>query len=230
MPINWTRKVEDAITNLATKTNRVLSPARALAVIDDVLAGNLDAAELAAIRGVPQAWIGTTFGHVTRVLAAAGRLPEEAVVNSRAATSLTKWRLVLRQPGKKPGACLDRTILAIFPSPPRKMPRTTAQTDGMMQPMEQPDEHMQAREAEKLADLESLADALAAFRQLHRDLDQWERVHLALGLAGVVSECYGIGELEAALALTPEIERSPSVKLPSDPVYQQFDWRCSSAR
>jgi hypothetical protein len=34
--------------------------------------------------------------------------------------------------------------------------------------VEQPDEHMQEREAEKEADLESLADALAAFRQLQR--------------------------------------------------------------
>ena len=89
--------------------------------------------------------------------------------------------------------------------------------------LEQPDTHMKAREAEKLADLESLADALATFRQLRRELDQWERVHLALGLAAVVSGCYGLGELEAALALTPEIERSPSAKLPSDPVYEQFD-------
>ncbi|MEA2767969.1 MAG: hypothetical protein QOD93_931 [Acetobacteraceae bacterium] len=86
-----------------------------------------------------------------------------------------------------------------------------------------PDKHMQEREAEKTADLESLADALAAFRQLHRDLDQWERVHLALGLAAVVSGCYGIGGLEAELALTPEIERSPKAKLPSDPVYERFD-------
>jgi hypothetical protein len=75
----------------------------------------------------------------------------------------------------------------------------------------------------KTADLESLADALAAFRQLHRDLDQWERVHLALGLAAVVSGCYGIGELEAALALTPEVERVPNAKLPRDPVYERFD-------
>jgi hypothetical protein len=89
--------------------------------------------------------------------------------------------------------------------------------------VEQPDAHMQAREAEKLADLESLADALAAFRQRQRGLDQWERVHLALGLAAVRSGCYGIGELEAALALTPEIERSPSAKLPSDPIYERFD-------
>ena len=89
--------------------------------------------------------------------------------------------------------------------------------------MNQPDNHMQDREAEKLTDLESLADALAAFRQLDRELDQWERVHLALGLAAVVSGCYGIGTLEAALALTPEIERSPSVKLPSDPIYERFD-------
>lgn len=89
--------------------------------------------------------------------------------------------------------------------------------------VDQTDQHLKAREAEKLADLESLADALATFRQLHRALDQWERVHLALGLAAVVSGCYGIGELEAALALTPEIERSPSAKLPTDPIYERFD-------
>jgi len=57
----------------------------------------------------------------------------------------------------------------------------------------------------------------------HRDLDQWERVHLALGLAAVLSGCYGIGAVEAALALTPEIERMPKVKLPSDPIYERFD-------
>jgi hypothetical protein len=89
--------------------------------------------------------------------------------------------------------------------------------------VDEPDQHIQEREAEKTADLESLADALAAFRQLHRGLDQWERVHLALGLAAVMSGCYGIGTLEAALALTPEIERMPKVKLPNDPVYERFD-------
>jgi len=89
--------------------------------------------------------------------------------------------------------------------------------------VDQPDQHMQEREAEKAADLESLADPLAAFRQLRRGLDQWERVHLALGLAAVASGCYGIGALEAALALTPEIERMPKVKLPADPVYERFD-------
>lgn len=89
--------------------------------------------------------------------------------------------------------------------------------------VDQPDQHMQEREAEKTADLESLADALAAFRQLHRDLDQWERVYLALGLAAVVSGCYGIDALEAALALMPKIERMPKVKLPADPVYKRFD-------
>jgi hypothetical protein len=34
---------------------------------------------------------------------------------------------------------------------------------------------MREREAEKISDLESLANALAALRQLDRDLDQWER-------------------------------------------------------
>jgi hypothetical protein len=86
-----------------------------------------------------------------------------------------------------------------------------------------PDKHMEEREAEKTADLESLADALAALRQLHRDLDLWERVHLARGLAAVLSGCYGTGEFEAALALTPEIERSPKAKLPTDPFYQRLD-------
>ena len=35
--------------------------------------------------------------------------------------------------------------------------------------MNLPDQHMQEREAEKLADLESLADTLSAFRQLRRE-------------------------------------------------------------
>jgi hypothetical protein len=47
-------------------------------------------------------------------------------------------------------------------------------------------------------------------------------VHLALGLAAVVSGSYGIA-LEAALALTPEIERMPKAKLPADPVYERFN-------
>jgi len=87
----------------------------------------------------------------------------------------------------------------------------------------QPDEHIADREAEKLADLEALADALAAFRQLRRPLDQWERVHLARGLAAVFSGCYGTGASEAALALMPIEERSPSAKVPADPFYQRLD-------
>jgi hypothetical protein len=87
----------------------------------------------------------------------------------------------------------------------------------------QPDDHIQEREAEKQADLESLADALSAFRQLRRELDQWERVHLARGLAAVFSGCYGVGAIEAALALTSEIERSPSAKLPTDPSYERLN-------
>jgi hypothetical protein len=86
-----------------------------------------------------------------------------------------------------------------------------------------PDKHMQEREAEKTADLESLADALAAFRQLNRDLDQWERIHLARGLSAVFSGSYDAGAIEAALALTPEIERSPRAKLPTDPFCERLD-------
>ena len=89
--------------------------------------------------------------------------------------------------------------------------------------MEQPDEHMQAREDEKLAALESLADVLAAFRQRQGELDQWERVHLARALAAVLSGCYDIGEHEAALASTPPAEQSLSAWLSKDPIYKQFD-------
>jgi hypothetical protein len=89
--------------------------------------------------------------------------------------------------------------------------------------VEELDEHMQEREDEKLADLETLADALSAFKQRGRDLDQWERVHLARGIAAVLSGCYGAGAAEAALALTPEEHRSPSAKLPTDPSYQRLD-------
>jgi hypothetical protein len=39
----------------------------------------------------------------------------------------------------------------------------------------------------------------------------------------VLSGCYGAGASEAALALTPEEQRSPSAKLPTDPSYQRFD-------
>lgn len=89
--------------------------------------------------------------------------------------------------------------------------------------MEPSDPHMQERETEKDADLESLADALAAFRQRSRPLDQWERVHVARGLAAVFAGCYGAGTIEAALALTPVEERSPSAMIPSDPSYDRMD-------
>jgi hypothetical protein len=67
---------------------------------------------------------------------------------------------------------------------------------------------------------------LRAVQLLHNRPDSIERVHLALGLAAVRSGCYGIGELHAALALTLEIERSPSAKLPSNPIYERFDVAC----
>lgn len=89
--------------------------------------------------------------------------------------------------------------------------------------MSEPDPHLQEREEEKLTALETLADALADFRQRPRPLDQWERVHLASALAAVVSGTYALAITETMAALLPTIERSPSAKLPSDPVYQQFD-------
>jgi len=74
MPTDWTDKVRDAITNLEINTDRVLKPAKALAIIDDVVAGKFAAAELATIHGIPQQWITTTLGQVTRALGTGARL------------------------------------------------------------------------------------------------------------------------------------------------------------
>jgi len=75
--------------------------------------------------------------------------------------------------------------------------------------VDQPDQHLQERYAEKTADLESLADALAAFRHLNRDLDQWRGFIWRL-VSVQWSGCYGNGAVKAALALTPEMERGPN--------------------
>lgn len=72
MPTDWADKVRDAITNLEIKTDRVLEPDQALALIDDIVEGKFAAAELATIHGIPQAWIGTTLGQVTRAVGSRG--------------------------------------------------------------------------------------------------------------------------------------------------------------
>ena len=68
VPTDWAAKVRNAITKLEINIGRVLEPDRSLAVIDDVVAGKFAAAELATIHGIPQDWIETTLGHVTRAV------------------------------------------------------------------------------------------------------------------------------------------------------------------
>jgi hypothetical protein len=70
--VNWADKVRAAITNLESKNGRVLEPKQALALIDDVVEGKLAANELAMIHGIPQEWIGTTLGHITRAVGSGG--------------------------------------------------------------------------------------------------------------------------------------------------------------
>ena len=79
MPTDWAAKVRNAITNLEINIGRVLEPDRALAIIDDVVEGDLAADEFAMIHGVPRDWIVTTLGHVTRMIQGKGRvLPLDA--------------------------------------------------------------------------------------------------------------------------------------------------------
>ena len=61
-----------AITNLEAKNGRVLEPEQALALIDDIVEGKLAADELAMIHGIPQEWIRTTLGHITRAVGSGG--------------------------------------------------------------------------------------------------------------------------------------------------------------
>ena len=70
--VNWADKVRAAITNLEAKNGRVLEPERALALIDDIVEGKLAADELAMIHGIPQEWIRTTLGHITRAVGSGG--------------------------------------------------------------------------------------------------------------------------------------------------------------
>jgi hypothetical protein len=69
---NWADKVRAAITNLEAKNGRVLEPEQALALIDDIVEGKLAADELALIHGIPQEWIRTTLGHITRAVGSGG--------------------------------------------------------------------------------------------------------------------------------------------------------------
>jgi hypothetical protein len=79
MPTDWADKVKDAITNLETKTGRVIEADQALAIIDGVVEGKLAVEELAMIHGIPEAWIEVTVGHVTRKAQGTGRgLPLDA--------------------------------------------------------------------------------------------------------------------------------------------------------
>ena len=68
MPTDWADKVRAAITNLETKTDRVLEPDQALALIDDVVEGKFAAGDLATIHGIPQECIRTTLGQITRAV------------------------------------------------------------------------------------------------------------------------------------------------------------------
>jgi hypothetical protein len=109
MPTDWADKVRAAITNLETKTGRVLEPDQALALIDDVVEGKFAAGDLATIHGTPQESIRTTLGQITRAVGS-GRVRSLATavgMNARAMTSRTTWPPVSPPHGRKRAACRD---------------------------------------------------------------------------------------------------------------------------
>jgi hypothetical protein len=88
--------------------------------------------------------------------------------------------------------------------------------------MEQPDEHLQQREAEKADALAAVDAAIATFDALRCNPDRWERVHLVRALISVFSGCYGIALTDARLTVTPLTQRVEAL-LPHDPVFDQCD-------
>jgi hypothetical protein len=85
--------------------------------------------------------------------------------------------------------------------------------------------HLREREAEKKDAIAALHEALASIEQQHREPDQWERVHFVHGLASLFSGAYSLAACEADLAQTPPADRSPTVKLPADLLFD----RCNIA-
>ena len=117
MPTDWADKVRAAITNLETKTDRVLEPDQALALIDYVVEGKFAAGDLATIHGTPQESIRTTLGQITRAVGS-GRVRSLATavgMNARAMTSRTTWPPVSPPPGRRRAACNERTAHAVLP-------------------------------------------------------------------------------------------------------------------
>jgi hypothetical protein len=115
MPTDWTEKVKAAITDLEIG-GRVLESDRALVIIDDVEDGKLAVAELGMIHGIPQNWVGTTLGHVTRAVQGTGRvLPLDAGgwYALRGPDQPYEVAPVSPLPGRRRGAPHDQTFFLV---------------------------------------------------------------------------------------------------------------------
>jgi hypothetical protein len=87
--------------------------------------------------------------------------------------------------------------------------------------MEQLERIMEERAAEKQQALAKLRAAIGLIERQHRELDNWERVHFVHGLAAMFAGAYRLAGVEAGLALTPLVERSPAALLPSDAIFDR---------
>jgi hypothetical protein len=114
MPTDWAAKVRDAITNLETNIGRVLEPDLSLALIDNVVAGKFIAGDLATIHGIPQEWISTTLGHITRAVGTGRVRPLEAGgwYAFQGMNTLTRWLPVSPPPG---GRCVAYRNVSTYP-------------------------------------------------------------------------------------------------------------------
>jgi hypothetical protein len=106
--------------------------------------------------------------------------------------------------------------------------------DGFRAPSQAPDlmagdlsaepapEDLRERAAEKarcIAAIETSIDVVEAGRS---EPDRWERYYLANAIANLSRGAYGLGAVEAQLALTPPAERARDPGEAGDPVYNRF--------
>lgn len=85
------------------------------------------------------------------------------------------------------------------------------------------DEHMRERTAERDSAAADFWAAQNMLAQERRQPDAWERVCLVRALSAMSSGCYTLASVEARLAMTPPDQRSPSTKLPIDPIFARAD-------
>jgi hypothetical protein len=83
--------------------------------------------------------------------------------------------------------------------------------------------HIRRRLTEKERATIHIEESLQVIASRQREPDLWERVCLVQAIGALFRGAYGLASVEAALALTPESERSRKPYLPPEAEFARFD-------